>query len=161
MLFNDFFVRFIISHVTFLRTFSSSSYIRRTSLSRISRVPLVHFLRFRHSLEWTMERRYRNARQRVINNSAGGLAATPSTTSETFPATALAITLVEPHIIYVALAPSCNPELFRDSSRRIGQRHASFNSQDRSLDLCSLLQTKILLHFFSVQKKFRKKWNLW
>lgn len=98
-LFNGFFVCFIAS-----RNFSSYIFIIVTSSASIFYVtrPLdvspafleyLSYISFASVIrsERTIERRYRNARQRVINNSASGLAATPNTTSETFPVTAFAI----------------------------------------------------------------------
>jgi len=72
----------VTSIVAFSSYVSRPSNVSSASLEYLSYISFASVIRSKR----TIERRYRNARQRVINNSASGLTVTPSTTSETFPA---------------------------------------------------------------------------
>lgn len=71
-----FFPFFVSSFSPYIFTWSTFPRLalsgRRMSPGFLDSLSLVCPLRFRHSAERTMERRYHNARQRVINNSACG-----------------------------------------------------------------------------------------
>jgi len=105
---------------------ASSSYVTRPSNVSSASFEYLSYISFASVIrsKRTIERQYRNARQRVINNSASELTVTPSTTSETFPA-------ITNHRRTTRIAPSCNRKFFRDSplwASKSSERHASFNS---------------------------------